>query len=141
MTRILAKLDKKTRAVIENEPEEIKCGDVALVEFVPQTPLVVEVASEYPRFGRFLLYENRHLLATGIIYQVTKVTADGKKVYVPAEIAPSSTPASSASSSSCSSSSASCVCVGTLPIWLTCTGVNTENKDEDEDNTDEEKDD
>lgn len=53
---IIATIDKKTGELIESEPESLKNGDSALVEFVPESSrLVIEAFAEFPPLGRILI--------------------------------------------------------------------------------------
>jgi len=47
-SKIRSKIDKRTGKVMEEEPNHIKSGDAAMVELIPQKPMVVEVFSQYP---------------------------------------------------------------------------------------------
>ena len=52
---IIAKVDKSTGEVIEEDPKFIKSGDSAIVEMVPERPIVIESFAEYPSLGRFVM--------------------------------------------------------------------------------------
>lgn len=51
--KIRNKIDKRDGKVIEEEPKCIKSGDCAMVELIPQKPMVAEQFSLYPPLGRF----------------------------------------------------------------------------------------
>merc|ERR1711998_165558 len=57
--KIRAKVDRRTGKATEEEPSCIKTGDAAMVELIPQKPLVVEVFSQYPPLGRFAVRDMR----------------------------------------------------------------------------------
>merc|ERR1719482_214561 len=76
--KIRAKVDRRTRKSTEEEPSCIKTGDAAMVELIPQKPLVVEVFSQYPPLGRFAVRDMRQTVAVGVIKECTKKEAQGK---------------------------------------------------------------
>ncbi|MBD3262375.1 MAG: translation elongation factor EF-1 subunit alpha, partial [Candidatus Altiarchaeales archaeon] len=49
------KIDPKTGAVKEENPDFLKTGDVAVVKIKPTRPLVIEKAKEFPQLGRFAI--------------------------------------------------------------------------------------
>lgn len=69
---IASKVDKRTGAVTEDKPEFIKKGDSAIVRLIPQKPLCVEVFSEYPPLGRFVIRDMKRTVAVGIVKKVVK---------------------------------------------------------------------
>jgi ribosomal protein S4 len=56
----------------------IKTGDAAMVELIPQKPLVVEVFSAYPPLGRFAVRDMRQTVAVGVIKETTRKDVAGK---------------------------------------------------------------
>merc|ERR1711881_713753 len=77
--KIRAKVDKRTGKATEEEPSCIKTGDAAMVELIPQKPMVVEVFSEYPPLGRFAVRDMKQTVAVGVIKEVTKKEHAGKQ--------------------------------------------------------------
>ena len=73
LQHIIAKVDKKTGAVIEDEPESIKQGDAALVEFVPERPISIEAFSNYPSLGRLVIQDCHITVAVGVVKEVVKM--------------------------------------------------------------------
>jgi elongation factor 1-alpha len=73
--KLLSTIDRKTGAVIEEDPEFIMNGDCALVRMVPKIQLVVETFAEYPKFGRFAVRDSNRIVAVGIIKSVEKLKA------------------------------------------------------------------
>ena len=57
--KIRSKIDKRTGKSTEDDPPCIKTGDAAMVEMIPQKPMVVEVFSTYPPLGRFAVRDMR----------------------------------------------------------------------------------
>ena len=78
--KIRSKIDKRTGKSTEDDPPCIKTGDAALVEMIPQKPMVVEVFSQYPPLGRFAVRDMRQTVAVGVIKETTRkeVVGGGK---------------------------------------------------------------
>jgi len=76
--KITAKVDKRTGAVTEENPPNIKSQDAALVELVPTKPMVVEAFATYPPLGRFAVRDMRQTVAVGVIKEVTRKVQTGK---------------------------------------------------------------
>merc|ERR1712091_582062 len=75
--KLRAKVDKRTGKATEEEPPCIKTGDAAMVELIPQKPMVVEVFSAYPPLGRFAVRDMRQTVAVGVIKEVEKKEQKG----------------------------------------------------------------
>ena len=71
---ILAKIDKKSGEIIESEPESIKTGDSAIVEFVPEKPIYLEPFAKFPALGRLVIQDCHLTVAVGVVKQVEKVS-------------------------------------------------------------------
>ncbi len=69
---LLKKLDQKTGAVIEENPEFLKTGDGAIVKIVPTRPLVIETAKEFPQLGRFAIRDMGQTVAAGMCIEIEK---------------------------------------------------------------------
>jgi len=76
--KLRSKVDKRTGKSTEDEPACVKTGDAAMVELVPQKPMVVEVFSQYPPLGRFAVRDMRQTVAVGVIKETTKKEQVGK---------------------------------------------------------------
>merc|ERR1712157_619981 len=76
--KIRAKVDKRTGKVTEDEPQNIKSNDAAMVELVPQKPMVVETFSTYAPLGRFAVRDMRQTVAVGVIKETTRKQRTGK---------------------------------------------------------------
>jgi len=74
---IKSKIDKRTGKATEENPACIKTGDAAMVELVPQKPMVVETFAQYPPLGRFAVRDMKQTVAVGVIKEVVKKTAKG----------------------------------------------------------------
>ena len=70
--QLLSKVDRRSGAVMEEEPKELKNGEAAIVKMVPQKGMVVETFAEYPPLGRFAVRDMKRTVAVGIIKEVTK---------------------------------------------------------------------
>jgi elongation factor 1-alpha len=71
ITKILEKKDPKTGATVQENPDFIKTGDVAIVEIRPTKPVCVEKYSEYPALGRFAMRDMGQTVAAGVVLEVT----------------------------------------------------------------------
>jgi len=76
---IKEKIDRRTGAVLEEEPKAVKSGDCAMVTLIPNKPMCVEAFSEYPPLGRFAVRDMKQTVAVGVIKSVEKKTAAAKK--------------------------------------------------------------
>ena len=77
-SKIRSKVDKRTGAVTEELPACIKSQDAAMVELVPQKPMVVESFSTYAPLGRFAVRDMRQTVAVGVIKEITRKQQAGK---------------------------------------------------------------
>jgi elongation factor 1-alpha len=76
ITDILEKKDPKTGQVLEQNPETIKTGDIAIVKIKPTKPIVAEKYSEFPQLGRFAIRDMGETVGAGVILDITP--AQGK---------------------------------------------------------------
>merc|ERR1712050_170920 len=76
--KLRSKVDKRTGAVTEDEPQNIKSQDAAMVELVPTKPMVVESFSTYAPLGRFAVRDMRQTVAVGVIKEITRKQQTGK---------------------------------------------------------------
>jgi elongation factor 1-alpha len=76
--KLRSKVDKRTGAVTEEEPQCIKSQDAAMVELVPMKPMVVESFSTYAPLGRFAVRDMRQTVAVGVIKEITRKVQTGK---------------------------------------------------------------
>lgn len=70
IVELISKLDPRTGQTIEQKPQFIKQGDVAMVKLKPLKPTVVEKFSEFPALGRFALRDMGRTIAAGQIIEV-----------------------------------------------------------------------
>jgi len=64
------KLDPRTGAVKEENPDFIKTGDAAIVKVVPTRPMVIESAKKIPQLGRFAIRDMGQTVAAGVCLEV-----------------------------------------------------------------------
>jgi elongation factor 1-alpha len=69
---IIAKIDPRTGAVIQEHPDFIKTGDAAKIRVVPTKPMVIEKQSEFPELARFAIRDMGMTVAAGICLDVVK---------------------------------------------------------------------
>lgn len=74
------KVDRRTGAVLEEEPKAIKAGEAAIIKLVPSKPMCVEQFSSFPPLGRFAVRDMRQTVAVGVIKEVEKSAGGGGKV-------------------------------------------------------------
>ena len=67
LDHIIATVDKKTGKVLCDEPESIKNGDYALVEFVPEADCGIETFAEFPPLGRIIVQDKHKTIAVGVV--------------------------------------------------------------------------
>lgn len=67
---LLKKLDPRTGAVKEENPQFLKTGDAAIVRIEPTRPMVIERAKEFPPLGRFAIRDMGQTVAAGMCIDV-----------------------------------------------------------------------
>ncbi len=70
ITEIKKKLDPKTGAVLETNPDFIKAGDAAILQIKPTRPLVVENVKKIPQLGRFAIRDMGQTIAAGMVIDI-----------------------------------------------------------------------
>lgn len=68
--KILKKIDPKTGATKEENPDFIKAGQAAIVEIVPTKPFVIEKKSEIPQMASFAVRDMGRTVAAGVCIDV-----------------------------------------------------------------------
>lgn len=66
VTEIQKKLDPKTGAVAQENPDYIKTGDAAIVKVKPTKPMIIEKQSDIPELARFAIRDMGQTVAAGI---------------------------------------------------------------------------
>lgn len=69
---IVAKIDPKTGAVVQEKPDFIKTGDAARIKVVPTKSVVVEKQADIPQLARFAIRDMGTTVAAGIVLDVVK---------------------------------------------------------------------
>ncbi|RLI97872.1 MAG: translation elongation factor EF-1 subunit alpha [Candidatus Aenigmatarchaeota archaeon] len=69
---IIAKIDPRTGAVVQEKPDFIKTGDAAKIRVVPTKPMVIEKQAEFPQLARFAIRDMGITVAAGICLDVVK---------------------------------------------------------------------
>lgn len=72
ITEIVKKLDPKTGATLQENPDFIKTGDAAIVKVKPNKPFVVEKQSDFPQLARFAVRDMGQTVAAGVITDLVK---------------------------------------------------------------------
>jgi len=70
VTEISKKLDPKTGATLEENPDYIKAGDAAIIKIKPTRPLVIERVKEIPHLGRFAIRDMGQTVAAGMVMDI-----------------------------------------------------------------------
>merc|ERR1711935_185972 len=70
--KIRTKIDRRDGKVLEEEPPVVKSGEAAMIDLVPQKPMVVESFAQYQPLGRFAVRDMKQTVAVGVIKEVTK---------------------------------------------------------------------
>ncbi len=70
VTEISKKLDPKTGATLEENPDFIKAGDAAIIKVKPTRPLVIERVKEIPHLGRFAVRDMGQTVAAGMVMDI-----------------------------------------------------------------------
>ncbi|MEW5936550.1 MAG: translation elongation factor EF-1 subunit alpha [Candidatus Thermoplasmatota archaeon] len=66
------KLDPRTGAVKEENPQMLKTGDAAVVKVQPTRPMVIEPFKDFPELGRFAIRDMGQTVAAGMCIAVEK---------------------------------------------------------------------
>ena len=69
---LLKKIDPKTGATLEENPQFLKTGDIAVVKVLPTRPMVIEKAKDFPQLGRFAVRDMGQTVAAGTVIDIEK---------------------------------------------------------------------
>jgi elongation factor 1-alpha len=72
ITAILKKLNPKTGEVLEENPQFIKRGDVAVVKVTPRQGMVMERKADIPQLSTFAVRDSGMTVAAGMVINVVK---------------------------------------------------------------------
>lgn len=70
-TELVKKINPKTGEVMEENPQFLKSGDVAVIKLRPTRLLCIESAKEFPQLGRFAIRDMGQTVAAGMVLNVT----------------------------------------------------------------------
>ncbi len=68
---LIKKVDPKTGQVIEEKPQFLKTGDVAVVKIKPTKLLCIEKAKDFPQLGRFAVRDMGKTVSAGMVIDIT----------------------------------------------------------------------
>jgi len=77
--KLLTLMNKRTGAVIEENPKSAKSGQAVIVDMIPSKPMCVESFKEYPPLGRFAVRDMRKTVAVGVIKKNFRADPTKKK--------------------------------------------------------------
>ncbi len=72
ITEIIAKIDPKTGAVVQEKPDFIKSGDAAKIKVIPSKPMVIERQADFPELARFAIRDMGMTVAAGVCLEIVK---------------------------------------------------------------------
>jgi len=72
ITEITAKIDPRTGAVVQANPDFIKTGDAAKIKVVPTKPFVIEKNADFPELARFAIRDMGQTVAAGVCLDIVK---------------------------------------------------------------------
>ena len=78
IVEIQKKIDPKTGAVLQENPDFIKTGDAAVIKCVPQKPFVIESSKNFPELARFAVRDMGQTIAAGVCLEVVPATTPAK---------------------------------------------------------------
>lgn len=72
ITEIVKKIDPKTGATLQANPDMLKSGDAAIIKVQPTQPIAVEKQSDFPQLAKFAIRDMGKTVAAGIITELVK---------------------------------------------------------------------
>lgn len=69
---IIAKIDPRTGATVQEKPDFIKAGDAARIRVKPLRPMVLEKQADFPELARFAIRDMGQTVAAGVVLDVVK---------------------------------------------------------------------
>lgn len=75
--QLLKKLDRRTGKLIEDSPDSIKSGDLALAKMLPSGLMVVEKFSDYAPLGRVIVRDENLTIGLGMVTAVEETQISG----------------------------------------------------------------
>jgi len=77
--KLITLMNKRTGAVLEENPKSAKSGQAVIVDMIPSKPMCVESFKEYPPLGRFAVRDMRKTVAVGVIKKNFRADPAAKK--------------------------------------------------------------
>jgi elongation factor 1-alpha len=71
-TKLIKKINPATGETIEENPDMLKNGDVAVVQIKPTKPLIIEKQSDIPQMSRFAIRDAGNTVAAGMCIDLIK---------------------------------------------------------------------
>jgi elongation factor 1-alpha len=72
ITEIVKKIDPKTGATIQENPDMLKSGDAAIIKIQPMQPVSLEKQSDFPQLAKFAIRDMGKTVAAGICVDIVK---------------------------------------------------------------------
>lgn len=72
ITSIEKKIDPRTGATIQENPDFIKNGDAAIIKVKPVQPVVIERQKDIPQLARFAVRDSGQTVAAGMCIDLVK---------------------------------------------------------------------
>ncbi len=72
ITELVKKLDPKTGATLEENPDMLKSGDAAIIKAVPTQPVAIEKQSDFPQLAKFAIRDMGKTIAAGMVIDLVK---------------------------------------------------------------------
>ena len=69
---LVKKLDPKTGAVMQENPDMLKPGDAAIIKVQPTAPVVMEKQADFPELAKFAIRDMGKTIAAGIVIDIVK---------------------------------------------------------------------
>ena len=70
VTEIVKKIDPKSGATVQENPDFIKTGDAAILKCVPNKPFVIEASKDFQELSRFAIRDMGQTVAAGVCLEV-----------------------------------------------------------------------
>lgn len=79
ITELVKKIDPKTGATKEENPDMLKSGDAAIIKIEPTQPVSIEKQADFPQLAKFAIRDMGKTVAAGICIDLVKATVEPKK--------------------------------------------------------------
>ena len=72
ITELVKKLDPKTGATLQENPDMLKPGDAAIIKVQPTQPVAIEKQAEFPQLAKFAIRDMGKTIAAGVCIDLVK---------------------------------------------------------------------